>query len=142
MKNIKIISFLILILFVSCDVQTNILVTNTTESALVKVYYNRKHYTDFFKTYKNKDFLRSLLSSNDHLKFLNCDTIKNELSFSFKLLKNDTLYVDKSRGFSPNYSTVDSITIIKDNVKIVTLHSENYDEYFKEYDNIWIYNIY
>ena len=131
-----------LILFISCDVQTNILVINKVESALVKVSYNRTHYSEFFETYKNKDFLRSLLSSNGHLKLVKCDTINNDLSFSFKLLKNDTLNVDKSRGSNPNYSTIDSITIIKDDARKITLHCENYEQNFKKTSNLWIYTIY
>lgn len=128
--------------FVSCDVQTNILVVNKKKSAIVKVSYNRKHYSYVFENYKNKDFLNSILISNGHLILVKCDTVNNELSFSFKLLKNDTLYVNKSRGSKPNYASIDSITILKGNAKKITLTSNNYDENFKKYDNIFIYNIY
>ena len=129
------------ILLVSCDVQTNILVANNTNSTTVKISYNREFYSYVFEKQKNKDFLRPLQSSNRHLKLLKCDTLNKELSFTFKLLKNDTLYVDKSRGSNPNYSSIDSITIIKEDAKKVTLQSNNYDDNFKNYDNIFIYNI-
>ncbi len=141
MKIVKITVYLISTLLLSCDVQTNILIVNNTNSAIVKISYNREYCSLFLETHKKVDLLNIKQSHNRHLKFINCDTINSELSFSFKLLKNDTLYIDKSRGSNPNYSSIDSITIIKDNTRKITLQSDNYEQNFKKTINLWIYNI-
>lgn len=142
MKNYQYLFFVILTLFVSCDVQNNILVTNKNkESVTVQVSYNKKHHSDFFKNYKNIDFLNIKQSNNSFLKMVSCDTLKENLSFSFKLEQNDTLRVDKSRGLSPNYSTIDSISIVKQNSKKITLTTNSFEKVFVKSDNLTIYNI-
>lgn len=142
MKNYQYLFFVILTLFVSCDVQNNILVTNKNkESVTVQVSYNKKHYDDFFKNYKNIDFLNIMQSNNSFLKMVSCDTLKENLSFSFKLKQNDTLLVDKSRGFNPNYNKIDSISITMQNSKKITFTTDNFEKVFVKSDNLTIYHI-
>jgi len=73
-------------LFISCDVKNSILVVNSKkEQVIVTVFYNKEHFSYFYEEHKSIDFLNNIQMHNSQVKMINCDTLKSNLSLSFRL---------------------------------------------------------